>query len=123
MDVNEVNLIEVSGLFRKVTREKQIPLCIRFGNGKLSRSSYENFPLCHLSQKVSVQCKDNPNGYGGVVVIGDETFPLASSCIPVMTGYNQYIARCGNQSRAEVLMQRIGMMIRFSFIYRSSIFQ
>ncbi|KAG1951392.1 hypothetical protein F2P79_010519 [Pimephales promelas] len=54
----------------------------------------------HLSLKVSVQCEDNPYGYGGVMVIGDETFPMTSSCtIPDMTGYNQYIGiRCGNQA-------------------------
>ncbi|XP_077063551.1 uncharacterized protein LOC143715664 [Siphateles boraxobius] len=100
---NGRKLSELSELFRKVTREKQITLCILFGNGRLSRSSYENFQLYHLPQKVSVQCKDNRYGYGGVVVIGDETFPMTSSCIPDTTGYSQYIARVGNQFGAGVI--------------------
>ncbi|KAF4103976.1 hypothetical protein G5714_014963 [Onychostoma macrolepis] len=49
-----------------------------------------------LSEKVSIQCQDNPYGFNGMVVFGDETYGMTPGCISDMTGYNQYLTRCGN---------------------------
>ncbi|KAF4103978.1 hypothetical protein G5714_014965 [Onychostoma macrolepis] len=51
--------------------------------------------------KVSIQCQDNPYGFNGMVVFGDETYGMTPGCISDMTGYNQY--RCGNGFIAGVI--------------------
>ncbi|KTG06696.1 hypothetical protein cypCar_00036065, partial [Cyprinus carpio] len=52
---------------------------------------------------VSVQCRDNPYGFNGVVVYGDESYGMTLGYIPDMTGYNQYLTRRGNDFSAGVV--------------------
>ncbi|KAK2881587.1 hypothetical protein Q8A67_018855 [Cirrhinus molitorella] len=62
-----------------------------------------NFRTFDVTKKISIQCQDNPYGFNGVMVFGDETYGMTQGCMPNMTGYNQYLTRCGNGFSAGVI--------------------
>ncbi|XP_048016228.1 uncharacterized protein LOC125248412 isoform X2 [Megalobrama amblycephala] len=73
------------------------------GKKKKPKRGGRTYRIHNYFEKVSVQCQHDPYGCGGVVVNEDETFPMTSSCIPDITGYNQSLSRYRHRFSAGVI--------------------
>ncbi|KAL1260575.1 hypothetical protein QQF64_008402 [Cirrhinus molitorella] len=74
---------------------------------KMIQSAFDCSKI-RITREVSIQCQDNPFGVNGVVVFGDEAYGMTLGCTPDITGYNQYLTRCGNGFSSGVINEAIG---------------